>query len=78
MDNGVLPAILDILARIGGIPNLAPDQDFYDAGVSWVSALPLLLEVEDQFGVSIPDEKFIAARTASDLQKLIEELRQGK
>lgn len=78
MDNGVLPSILDILARIGGIPNLAPDQDFYDAGVSSVSALPLLLEVEDQFGVSIPDEKFIAARTASDLQKLVDELRQGK
>ena len=78
MDNGTLPAILDILARIGGIPNLAPDQDFYDAGVSSVSALPLLLEVEDHFGVSIPDEKFITARTASDLQKLVDELRQGK
>ena len=78
MDNGILPAILEILARIGGIPNLAPDQDFYDAGVSSISALPLLLEVEDHFGVSIPDEKFIAARTASELQKLIEELRPGK
>ena len=78
MDNGVLPAILDMLARIGGIPNLAPDQDFYDAGVSSVSALPLLLEVEERFGLSIPDERFIVARTASDLEKLINELSQDK
>ncbi len=78
MDSGVLPAILEILARIGGIPNLAPDQDFYDAGMSSVSALPLLLEVEERFGLSIPDERFIAARTASDLEKLIDELRRGK
>ena len=78
MDDGILPAVLDILARIGGIPNLAPDQDFYDAGVSSVSALPLLLEVEEHFGISIPDERFIAARTAADLRSLIDELRQGR
>ena len=78
MDDGILPALLDILARIGGIPNLAPDQDFYDAGVSSVSALPLLLEVEEHFGISIEDERFIAARTAADLGRLIDELRQGK
>lgn len=78
MDNETLPVILDILARIGGIPNLAPDQDFYDAGVSSISALPLLFEVEEHFGLSIPDERFIAARTALDLEKLIDELRQNK
>ena len=78
MDNRVLPEILTMLARIGGIPNLAPDQDFYDAGVSSVSALPLLLEMEERFGLSIPDERFIAARTASDLEKLVDELRKDQ
>lgn len=78
MHNPVLPQILNMLARIGGIPNLAPDQDFYDAGVSSVSALPLLLEMEERFGLSIPDERFIAARTASDLEKLVDELRQDQ
>ena len=78
MDHGVLPTILEILARIGGIPNIAPDQDFYDAGLSSVSALPLLLELEERFGLSIPDERFIAARTAVDLEKLLDELRQDK
>ena len=67
-----------MLARIGGIPNLAPDQDFYDAGVSSVSALPLLLEMEERFGLSIPDQRFIAARTASDLEKLVDELRKDQ
>ena len=76
MDNAALPQILEILARIGGIRNLAPDQDFYDAGLSSVEALPLLLEMEECFGLSIPDERFIAARTAADLGNLIDELRQ--
>lgn len=77
MSDGNLSSILEILHRVGGVENLAPDQDFYDAGVSSVSALPLLMEMEDHFQVSIPDERFLAARTAGAMNALILDLRKG-
>jgi acyl carrier protein len=75
MPDGTLPAITEIICRIGEIPALAPEQDFYDAGFSSVSALPLLIEMEDKFQVTIPDDRFLNVRTAQDLEKLIVELR---
>jgi acyl carrier protein len=79
LDNssGELAAILDMVNRIGGIQTTDPDSDFYDAGLTSVMALPLLLELETQFGVSIPDDRFISARTARDLQQIIFDLRKG-
>jgi acyl carrier protein len=79
LDNssGELAAILDTVNRIGGFQTTDPDSDFYDAGLTSVMALPLLLELETQFGVSIPDDRFISARTARDLQQIIFDLRKG-
>ena len=77
MTDGNLSTILEIIHRVGGIQNLAPDQDFYEAGVSSVNALPLLMEIEDQFQVSIPDERFLTARTAGDMNALILDLKKG-
>ena len=71
----VLPGVLEIVAKIGDLKDLAPDQDYYDAGIASVVALPLLLELEERFHVAIPDDRFIAARTARELEKLIVELR---
>jgi acyl carrier protein len=77
MLDGDLPTIIEIIHRIGGVENLAPDQDFYDAGVSSVNALPLLLEVEDRFQISIPDDRFMSVRTAGAMQELILDLKKG-
>jgi acyl carrier protein len=75
MSDGDLPTILEIIHRVGGVENLAPDQDFYEAGGSSVNALPLLLEVEDRFQISIPDDRFMATRTAGAMQELILDLK---
>jgi acyl carrier protein len=77
MSDNDLSTFLEIIRRVGGVQDLAPDQDFYDAGVSSVNALPLLIEVEDQFQVSIPDDRFMAARTAGALRALVLEIKNG-
>ncbi len=73
--NEQLVRILSIVSRIGEISGIGPDQDFYDAGFVSVNALPLLMELEDQFGISIPDDRYISARTARELNELVSSLR---
>jgi acyl carrier protein len=60
-----------------GISDLQPDQDFYDAGVTSVQALPLLMELEDRFEVAIPDDRFIAVRNTRALCAVIAEIKTG-
>ena len=71
----ILTQVIETIARIGNLNGLAPDQDFYDAGTTSIMALPILLDLEDAYQVSIPDDKFIAARTPRALADLIASLR---
>lgn len=51
------------------------DKDLYrDIGVQSTAALDLLLSLEDEFAVSIPDEDFGEARTVTSLAQLIARL----
>ena len=70
----ILTHVTEIVTRIGNVKDLAPDQDVYDAGVTSIMALPILMELEDRFMVSIPDDVFIAARSPRQFAKLIAEL----
>jgi acyl carrier protein len=63
--------------QIGTIEQIDPDRDFYEAGFSSVGALTLLLELETEFELNIPDEEFIAARTVRALGALIRRLKAG-
>ena len=71
MTDNDLSSVIEVVCRVGGIAGLEPDQDFYDAGMTSMQALPLLLEIEDSFQVSIPDDRFIVSRTARKLAELI-------
>ncbi len=75
--NAILPGVIEILSRTGKLDGLSPDQDFYDAGITSVMALPILLDIEDRYEVSIPDGVFVGARTAHDLANIIAELQQA-
>ncbi|HEY9180991.1 MAG TPA: acyl carrier protein [Candidatus Baltobacteraceae bacterium] len=66
-----LAQIVTLISRVGEIESLSPSEDFYEAGLSSINALTLLMELEDTFGVSIPDEQFVHARTADALQHLL-------
>jgi acyl carrier protein len=73
----ILPSVLEIISSTSKVNNLAPDQDFYEAGVTSVMALPILLEIEDRFQVSIPDDEFVVARTPQAVAQLIAGLRKA-
>lgn len=64
--------IIATVCQQGGLTSLGEDQDLYDAGVSSLQALGLLLELEDVFGVSIPDTEFVKARTPRALLEIID------
>ena len=66
-----LHEVMEILRNILRTDQLSPDEDFYDAGVTSIMALPLLVEIERQFGVTVPESAFLEARTGRELTVLL-------
>jgi acyl carrier protein len=58
--NGALPLDADV---------------FRELGVESTAALDLLFSLEDEFGVSVPDDAFSSARTVRKMTELIDQLR---
>lgn len=69
-----LDTVMQIIQQTGKLESLDPAEDFYEAGVSSLASLTLLLELEDKFEVSIPDDRFVECRTAEAVTNLISEL----
>jgi acyl carrier protein len=71
----VAPDTLERIAALvrdtGRIEEIGPDEDFYDAGFTSLRSLELLLQLEAEWAVSIPDEEFVAARTVRSLGEMI-------
>lgn len=65
-----------IVCEISGIPENADSQaDLYlDLGMASVHALQLLTELEDHFGVQIPDDDFVEATSIEKLTALVQRL----
>jgi acyl carrier protein len=72
---GEIDRILSLIRETGGVESLGDDDDFYEAGFSSVNALTLLLELETVFDLSIPDDKFIEARTPHAIESMIAALK---
>ena len=68
--------IIQLIAQVGGIDSISPDVNIYEAGFSSVRVLELLLSLEDEFGVSIPDKDFMTAKTPRQISGLIDGLRE--
>ncbi|GAC1652009.1 MAG: hypothetical protein NVS9B15_12440 [Acidobacteriaceae bacterium] len=71
-----LVEISPMITAAATISYLRPDQDFYDAGLASVASLTLLLDLEEKFGISIPDESFVQCRTAESIANLVQGLQQ--
>lgn len=69
-----LGRITAIVCAVGKISEVGVDDDFYDAGFSSINSLELLLQLEEESGVSIPDDQFIAARSPRALHEMIERI----
>jgi acyl carrier protein len=67
--------IARVVARVAKVKDagaIASDKDLYrDIGVKSTAALDLLLSLEEEFNVTIPDQAFGDARTVSSLADLI-------
>jgi acyl carrier protein len=76
-NEGIEQGVRELLARIGKLsPDFAADADiFRDLGVKSAQALDLLLSLEDEFGVQIPDDAFGDARTLAKIVTLVEGLK---
>lgn len=79
-DEQVESKVRDVVAQVAKVADPAAigrDQDLYrDVGVQSTAALDLLLSLEDEFAVCIPDEDFGEARTVTSLARLIARLGQ--
>jgi acyl carrier protein len=72
-----------VRAIVADISNLSVDMPadanlYLDLGVASVHALQLLTELEDQFGVAIPDDRFVEATSINDLTALMSGLMQAR
>ena len=48
--------IKEILNQLLSQETIGDDEDIYEAGVTSIMVLPLLSEIEDKFGVTIPGQ----------------------
>jgi acyl carrier protein len=72
----MLEKIVALIRGVGKLSEINPEEDYYDAGLSSINALELLMELESTFEISIPDDRFIKARTPKALNDLISDLKQ--
>jgi acyl carrier protein len=70
--------VIELISQVGGVNSVVPDGSIYDAGFSSVRVLELLLALEQEFGVTIPDKDFMTARTPREIFGLIEHLQERK
>jgi acyl carrier protein len=70
--------VIQLISELGGIGTVAPDTQIYQAGFSSVRVLELLLALEDEFHVTIPDKQFMTARTPEAIFELMQRLQQGQ
>jgi acyl carrier protein len=74
--NRIEQSIRNIVVAVGGVsPDADAQADLYlDLGVASVHALTLLQELEEHFGVPIPDEEFVEATSIAKLTTTLEKL----
>ena len=68
--------LLDIVKNEKDIPDdkLSPDTALADAGIDSLDALSILFAIEEQFHISIPDDKARAIKTFSDMADVVQQL----
>jgi acyl carrier protein len=74
-DEQDLSKIKEILNQLLSQETIGDDENIYEAGVTSIMVLPLLSEIEDKFGVTIPDSEFLDAKTPRSLAQVVQQLR---
>lgn len=63
--------IKQILHTLLNKKNIEDDEDIYEAGLTSIMALPLLCEIENTFGLVVPDSEFLEAHTPRALAQMV-------
>jgi acyl carrier protein len=68
--------LLEIVRQEKHLPDdtLAPETPLADAGIDSLDSLTILFAIEEEFHLSIPDDKARAIRTFGDLIDVVESL----
>ena len=68
--------LLDIVKSEKNIPDdkLAPETPLADAGIDSLDELSILFAIEEQFHISIPDDRARAIKTFADMADVVEQL----
>lgn len=75
--DAIASTIAEAVGRIATIAPPFPDADIYLAGFASTDALELLVELEETFVITVPDDRFIEARTVSALASLVQDALKG-
>jgi NAD(P)-dependent dehydrogenase (short-subunit alcohol dehydrogenase family)/acyl carrier protein len=67
-------AVAQVLGDLLGLPEIAADEDFFDAGGNSLIAVQLIALLRKQFGVRLPMRRFFESPTATGIAALIDEL----
>jgi acyl carrier protein len=69
-------ALIDIVRKEKDIPDekLSPETPLADAGIDSLDALTILFAIEEQFHISIPDDKARSMKTFGDMVNTVVEL----
>lgn len=69
-----------MVAEIGEIaPAFDSHANFYlDLGVPSMKAMQLLMQLEDKYGVQVPDDQFVEATSLQTLTAMMAQLQAGK
>ena len=68
--------LIDIVRQEKDIPDdkLTPETVLAEAGVDSLDALTILFAIEEQFHISIPDDKARSIKTFGDMVTVVQEL----
>jgi acyl carrier protein len=76
MRDEIQQKLIDIVRQEKDIADdkLTPETVLADAGVDSLDALTILFAIEEQFHISIPDDKARAIKTLGDMVTVVQEL----
>lgn len=64
--------IVSIIANYTKCENIAPESDLItDLGINSIDLVSMMMDFEDEFGISVPDDKLAAVKTVQDIADLL-------
>lgn len=76
--NDLMAKLEDIASTVSvDVTKLKPDQPLNKQGLDSMDIVNILFEIEDAFGVTIPDEAFRSGKI-SNLDKILESINEGR